>query len=206
VDQPQDSMATVTPSLPDEIADFSRNVIARHSEQWPVSEQVLADEFLAFFGPASFLHFEGMVEFCHLRLQIPVSLAPMPKELRGFNGSYGNKREIFVASEPRIPDTKLHTLLHELREVIERQFQELGSPVASDEDLEVRAEAFASSVQISAVINLVPKIMNGASEIEKKWMRVGAYVGICAVAVLYCFVLASIPHLEDAFADERSQR
>lgn len=203
-DSPEAISGLISPPV-DRIADFCRTVTERHSERWPVSESVLADEFLTFFGLNVFLTFEGMAQFCRSRLQIPVSLAAMPKELRGYNGSYGQNREILIATNQDLPDANLHTLLHELREIIEHEFQRLGSPVArgGHSELEDRAEEFASSVQISATINLIPQILDNASEIEKKWMRVVAYVLIFAVAIFHCSACASLPHIEDAFATER---
>jgi len=192
----------------DEIAEFCRSIIIKYCEHWPVSESVLAEEFLPFFGLDSFLTFEGVAQFCRSRLRIPVAIANMPGELRGFNGSYGEKREIVIAANHDIPDAKLHTLLHELRELIEHGFQKLGKPIVQNgsDDLEDRAEAFASSVQMSATIKLIPKFMDVAAEIEKKWMRIGAYVLTFAGAIFYCFACASIPRIEDAFAAERLRK
>jgi hypothetical protein len=205
-DQSSESISSLIPAPADRIADFCRTVIERHSEHWPITEPVLADEFLAFFGLNSFLIFEGMVEFCQSRLRIPVSLTPLPGEFRGFNDSYGTSRKILIAAKQDFPGAKLHTLLHELREVIEHGFQKLGCASAQGDELEDRAEAFASSVQISAAINKIPEFLDTASEIEKKWKRLGAYVLVFAGAILYCFACASLPRIEDALAAERSDK
>ena len=138
----------------DEMADFCQFVVSRHSKQWPVKEDALAKEFLEFFGVQSllFLTFEAVASLCWERLQIRVSRVSLPKGLKGFNGSYYGRREIVISTDQDLAGiADLHTLLHELREIIERGFEELGHPTADcgDLDLECRAEFFASSVQIS---------------------------------------------------------
>ena len=204
-DQTSDSMSSLIPASADRIGDFCRSVIEQHSEGWPIAEPVLADEFVMFFGLNSFLVFEGMAEFCQSRLRIPVSLAPLPSEFRGFNDAYGENRRILISSNQDFPDAKLHSLLHELRELIEHGFHKLGCPTAEGHELEDRAEAFASSVQISAAIKKLPEFLDNASEIEKKWKRVGAYALIFVGAILYYFACANLPRMEDAFAEQRNK-
>src|SRR5207248_1342141 len=76
---------------------FCRTVISRHSANWPPNENVLAEEIVDFFGIGPFLTLETLVQLCRDHLRIPVSFIELPTELRGYNCSYGNKREIVVS-------------------------------------------------------------------------------------------------------------
>jgi len=142
----------------DRIADFCQTVISRHSEQWPLDENTLAEEFLVFFGLGSLLTFDGIAQLCQDRLRIMVSFASMPTGMRGYNGSYRDKREVLISLSQDFAGAKLHTLLHELREILESGFEKLGRPIANrkDSDLEQCAESFAISVQVCAAYKIFP--------------------------------------------------
>ncbi len=201
----------MTPSERDEIAEFCHAVISRHADHWPITEDLLANEFLEFFGtqPILLLTFQDVVQLCHRRLRIQVSVRQMPTGVKGFNGSYGDRCEIVISTDQELPGlADLHTLLHELREVIEWKFETIGRPTANSEglNLEDRAELFATAVQILAGCQMVPGLLESASEIKRSWLRISAYIGIFAGAALYVFGCFSLPKLEDAFAAQRRAR
>src|SRR5947207_11296918 len=117
----------------DEISDFCQFVLFRHAEQWPVNEVTLAGEFLEFFAvqPLLFLTFEEVARLCRERLQIAASVAPLPGRLKGINISHNGKHEILVSTDQDLAGiADLHTLLHELREIIERGFERRGRATA----------------------------------------------------------------------------
>ena len=195
------------PGKPDPLADFCQSVFAKHSEQWPISEDTLAEGFLAFAR----LHFlpglEEVSGVCRDRLEISVCHTALPDGLRGLNLSYGNKREILISTNQDYHGATLHTLLHELREILEGEFRAMEQPLASDEndDIERRAEEFATLVQVSAAKHALPVVWESASKIERKWLRIGAYVLICFGVLAYAVSCTSITRIEDSLAAQRSR-
>jgi tellurite resistance protein TehA-like permease len=131
----------------------------------------------------------------------------LPEPLRGFNSCYFGKREIVIANDQTFPAATLHTLLHEMREIIEREFADLGWPTvqSKESDFEERAECFATAVQVFAVIQLVPGLLQNASEIQRKWVRIGVYAMIFTGTILYTLTFASLPRIEDAFLIKSTQ-
>src|SRR5258708_33445778 len=93
----------------DALPDFCRAVVSRHSEHWPVREDVLAEEFLTFFGLRSFLTFQEMVHLCQERLRIPVSFLSLPEQLKGHNNTDVDKREIVISLNQDFSVATLHT-------------------------------------------------------------------------------------------------
>lgn len=186
----------------DAVADFCQSVLSRHSEKWPIREETLADEFLAFSNLQFLPGFEEVSRICQDRLQISVALAPLPDGMRGYNGSYRSKREILISTKQDFDGANLHTLLHELREILESGFEKLGRPIANgtNSDLEERAETFAVAVQVRAAHAALPVFLENASEIERKWLRVVAYILCFASAFAYVLSCCSVRQIEDAFA------
>ena len=187
---------------PDAVAEFCRSVLSRHGENWPVSEQALADEFLALVNLEFLAGFEEVSRTCQERLQIQVALAPLPDCMKGYNGTYGCKREILVSSNQDFDGAKLHTLLHELREILECEFEKLGHPISDSENsnLEERAETFATAVQVRAANTALPVLLEYVSAIERKWLRFVAYALCASGALAYVLGCCFIPQIEDAFA------
>ena len=193
----------------DEVARFCEAVISRHSKEWPISEHTLSEEFIEHFRVKTllFLTFEEAARLCQDSLRIPVSLANLPSVLKGLNISYNHQHEIVISTNQGLAAmADLHTLLHELREIIERGFQKLGHSTTADGelDLEARAELFASAVQISAAYKEIPNWVESAAAIERKWLRVLAYLAVFGGATLYTFHCLSLPKIEDSFAAHTS--
>ena len=189
----------------DPVADFCAAVLSRHLQQWPVSEETLADEVLAFSRLSSLPGLEGVSGVCQDRLQISVSFVALPDGMRGYNGSYGSRREILISTNQDFAGAKLHTLLHELREVLESEFERQGRPTANhtNVDLEERAESFAIAVQVRAANAALPGFLEMASTIERRWLRIGAYIFLFIGAIAYVLGCASLQQVESAFAAQR---
>ena len=156
---------------------------------------------MSFHGIAAFRHFDNLTELC-VQLGISVSVRAMPVELRGHNSLYNGDRAITIAERQWFPGAKEHTLLHELRELLEHTFVHLGfSIAASREDLEDRAEQFACMVRASLAGEMTVGWLEQAEQVERKWLRYGAYL-LCVVGGLA--VIAScilLPKLEDQAAE-----
>ena len=180
--------------------------VAERRENWPPGENVLAEQFVSFFGVSAFAHFETLSQLC-VQLGISVSVRPMPSELRGHNLSYNGSRAIVIADDQSFPGANEHTLLHELRELLEDSFVQLGFVVAATpEDLEERAEMFACIVRSHLAQKTMFVWLQQAENVEKKWLRYGAYLlavlgGIALV--VGCFLL---PAFEDRALEYRRQR
>jgi hypothetical protein len=132
---------------PVSLSGFCKTVIAHYSGKWPPNEDAIAHEFVSIFGIDGFLRMDDLERFCQ-KLGIEVSTRELPKPLRGHNCLYDGKSEIVVgtvAGPAAGLGPREHTLLHELRELIEYEFRKLDRPVAATaSDLESRAETFAS--------------------------------------------------------------
>jgi hypothetical protein len=131
----------------------------------------------------------------------------MPSELRGHNSSYNGSRTIAIAEHQSFPGANEHTLLHELRELLEHSFVGLGFAVAANsEDIEERAELFACLVRSHLAQKTIFVWLEHIGYVEKKWLRYGAYfltvLGGIAM-IVGCFLL---PAFEDQALEHRRQR
>lgn len=91
------------------LRDFCMGVISRHAETWPPTEDVLADEFVEWFGASSLMTPTAMKELC-LSKGINLSFNSLPSELHGFNCSFQNKKEIVISEREMVPFGHAHTL------------------------------------------------------------------------------------------------
>ena len=187
------------------VAEFCQRVVTEHSEHWPISEKTLAEEFLAFTGLHLVANLEEVSEVCQSKLGISVSRSSMPDGLRGHNFSYGKERKILIATDQDYYGATLHTLLHELREILESEFRGLDHPIAGSDnaDLEKHAEDFATTLQVTAAFKAVPIFFESAREIERKWLRIGAYLLIILGAIAYTLSCLSTTQIESNLANSR---
>jgi len=182
----------------DPVQAFCQRVFSKHREHWPITEKLLAEEFLGFSGLSLVANLDEVSQVCQNRLGIVVSRTPMPDGMRGHNCSFAGKREIVIATNQDYHAAALHTLLHELREILETEFCSLGHPMVTPEnpDLERHAEDFAGIVQITAAYNLVPVLFGKAPDIERKWARFSVYVLIVLGTLAYFLSCVSTPQIE----------
>jgi hypothetical protein len=180
---------------PKSLHTFTSDVVFRHAAAWPPSEQKLAEEFFDFFGSDSVGSFENLVGLCD-SLGIEVSQAALPEELRGYHHWYEEKRVILVAHDGLILSGQ-HTVLHELREILEHIFKELGYSTAEASLPESSADEFAVYVRVKASLQEWDFLFKAAQTVQSNWARRSAYVliGLGAVITTLGFVL--LPHLED---------
>jgi hypothetical protein len=159
----------------DRLLSFCQTFVERRGS-WPPSEDTLVREFVSFCGITAFGHFDTLTQLC-VQLGVSVFVRPMPSELRGHNSSYNGNRTITIAEQQWFPGAKEHSLLHELRELLEHTFVHLGFAIASaPEDLEKRAEHFACLARSTLAQEMIEDCWRRAEQVERKWMRYSAYL------------------------------
>lgn len=188
------------------ILGFCKTVISRHVEDWPPTEETLAEEFVQWFGLQPFLTRDRLIELC-LSKRVDLSFAPLPHELRGFHCSFQNKTEIVIAQRQTVLGADLHTLLHEFRELLENAFIQLGYATLGAENLlEVQAEHFAVSARMEIAKREIPAFIESAEKIDAKWARYLAYTFIGVVGVIYALTCIFLPQLEEIESQTTRQR
>jgi hypothetical protein len=177
------------------LPDFCAAVVNRHASAWPPTEHQLAQEFLAHFGIARFGFYDALVKWCG-QVGIDVSAREIPHDLRGSNFRYENAMSIVMPTNGGWFISREHTLLHELRELLEHNFRDLEHPIADEDTRESRAEQFAASVRMATFLEFSKDLFKLAGEVRNPLGRACAYglVGLVTVAsVLGC---AGIRQLE----------
>lgn len=185
---------------------FCQAVISRHAEHWPLSEGTLAEEFVNWLGPSSFLSRDALQELCRSK-GVNLSFISLPQELRGVNCSYQDKREIVITEQEAVAFAHLHTLLHEFREILEHSFSELGYATLHAEDsLEVRAEQFAIACRMKEAEKELAVLIEMARNVEKKWARYFVYTLLIVFGAAYLFSCTATPQMEEVFSEAKRQR
>lgn len=188
------TQAPVAP--PDPLTEFCRRFREENRADWPVIEDKLAAAFLQFFK-LDFCPGETLKKLC-LELSIQLSEEPLPKGVKGWNHSYHGERTIIIATDQCIPGASFeHTLLHELRELMEYVFCDLGAATVADRaEQEKRAEQFASSVRMTTACNGIVSVFEGI-HIETAWKRYLAYLAIAMGGLFYFATCALLPYVEE---------
>jgi hypothetical protein len=185
---------------------FCLAVISRHAENWPPTEEILAKEFVSWLGVKPFLTRDAMRELC-LSKGINLSFISLAPELRGFNCSYQDKKEIVISEHENVPFAHLHTLLHEFREMLEYVFVELGYATLTPKDsLEEAAEEFAAIARMETGTREFPAYIKIVGNIETPWHRYLGYALLVIGFVAYMFTCATLPEYEEMIAETRRQR
>jgi len=185
---------------------FCLAVISRHAEKWPPTEQVLADDFVNWFGAKSFMTPTAMRELC-LAKGITLSFVSLPPGLHGVNCVFQDRKEIVITEREVVPFGHVHTLFHEFREMLEDVFVELGhATITPDESLEVTAEEFAMAARMATATRELPAYFKMVSNIEKNWHRYIGFAFLVVFFVSYLLSCAFLPQFEDMMSEARRQR
>jgi hypothetical protein len=179
----------------DPLVPFCREFLSRNLANWPVPEDSLASTFLSQFPVSSYL-LSPNTEMIGAQLAIPVLFRQLPRGLAGYNGAYEEKKEIILPEIELFPGIRTHTLFHELREIIERVFSDLGYPTATGEELEGRAELFAATVRMQAAAQEFKFLFEDIANISPNWLR---WVSIFILSILALTLVAAcgfLPHFE----------
>jgi hypothetical protein len=194
------------PEYPQPLVTFCQGVVSKYAFQWPPEESKLAEAFIAHFSLAKFATFEDQLKLCE-SLGIKVSEAILPENLRGYNCCYGDEREIQIHNGKGYFITREHTVLHELREILEYIFQDMGHPTSKERSaLEARAETFASSVRTNTFTDMWKDILPAAEKIQSKWLSWGAFFLWFLFGFVSVFSLAMLPAFEDHLLDADSRK
>lgn len=191
-----DSLTTITPTQP--LADFCTEFLSCKKEKWPPGEGTLAREFTERFPIGQLSNTEQIVAFAK-ELGIHASLDVLPERMYGFNCSNGEQTLVVLSEQESFPGSREHTFFHELREIMECRFREQGQPTANGQELEKRAELFATEVRLAQMMKVLGPLFDDARTIEQTWKRWFAFAGIIALilgAGAACFFL---PHFEEQF-------
>jgi len=192
-----DSEITIQPPLT--LRGFCQTMVAKHSGNWPPGEEAIAEEFLSFFQVDGVFPLEGPEKLC-ARLGINVSIQALPGGLRGHNCALGEKREIVIGKvegPAMVFGSQEHTLLHELRELIEYEFRKIGYPAAVACDLESRAETFAAMSRARASIKGWEPLFDGIGNIQSKWGWFAVALPFLVMILIDCCSCLLLPLWED---------
>jgi len=193
------------PEYPQPLVTFCQGAVSKFASQWPPEESRLADAFIAHFSLPKLATFESQLKLGE-SLGIRVSEVILPHNLRGHNRCYGNQREIQIHHGKLHFITREHTLLHELREILEYIFQDMGYPTANERSArEVRAETFASCLETDIFGDMLKDIFQVAEGIGSKWKRWGAFFLLALFGIAGLFSIMMFPAFEDQILDAASR-
>jgi hypothetical protein len=166
----------------DQLILFCRDFVSRYPEQ-RVTEALLATHFVLFFELPPIADISNLTEFCN-SVGIALSKETLPPDLIGINGSVGNLRKIIISERVEDLCIQEHTLLHEIRELIEHVFRDLGSSISTPEEMEARASEFASFVMTSSYHSMFESWERDVAGIESPWQLILAALIIGAAQML----------------------
>jgi len=190
----------------DRILAFCKAVISRRGEDWPPTEEVLAEEFVSWLGFNSFATRDALRQLC-LSKGVNLSFLSLPQDIRGFNCSFHDKKEIVICERETAPFADSHTLFHEFREMLEHGFAELGHPTLSPEDfLEVKAEHFAMAARMIAAARELPGFFEIAQSIESKWARYFGYAALVVFGAAHLLSCVFLPQMEEIASEAKRPR
>jgi len=193
------------PEYPQPLVTFCQGAVSKFASPWPPEESKLADAFIAHFSLPKLATFESQLKLCE-SLGIGVSEVILPDNLRGHNCCYGNQREIQIHNGKLHFITREHTLLHELREILEYIFRDMGYPTANERSArEDRAETFASCVEKDIFGDMLKGVFQAAAEIGSKWKRWGAFLLLALLGIAGLFSITMLPAFEEQILDADSR-
>ncbi len=179
---------------------FCQHVVATYTGKWPPSEEFIAAEFVTFFKLGPLVAFSGLADLCS-SLGINVSVTRLPVTLRGHNFAYQETRRIIIAEKTgkaSVFGSREHTLLHELRELIEYEFAKMQSPTAASfKDKEERAEDFAAEVRVLSAYKFFDKTLHTFGNPKWTFGDVCFAVLFGIVMLLYGTACITLPQWED---------
>lgn len=182
-------------TVSDPLVLFCQDFLSSSPQGPPFSEDALARGFISRFPVASFL-MKGTAEALCAKLSIDVYYRELPSDLTGFNGVYGEKREIILSESEDPLGISTHTLYHEIREIIERVFINLGYPTIVDAEKEKRAEEFAIAVRTNSAIKESEFLWDVAFNITSDWLRWISLAALASLIFLEGISIHFLPQME----------
>lgn len=191
-------MTEVAVEAPKTLRNFCLGLCEKHPAKWPPDEHEVAYEFVTYFGLPPLPKLDDYKALA-ARLEIEVFVARLPTGLKGFNSRYQERKQIVLEQLEGAAEhigISEHTLLHELRELVEYEFRREGRSTASGQELEERAELFAKAVRTLAPMPFLADWGGSLLEAKSPWrfLGVGVLIGFGLLHLATCFLL---PHHED---------
>lgn len=170
---------------PDKIRTFCYEFASQNRENWPADEELLADAFASYFELPPLVAGANLEKIC-AKLEIQFVKEKLPDDLLGSNFHFYGKRRIAVNDRPEPMGMKGHTTFHEIRELLEYEFHEIGFPTVEkhSEELEFRADEFALCV-MSGSDEPWDKLTDSASQLRSTWLVFGLIFLIFAVRFIF---------------------
>ncbi|HKF52285.1 MAG TPA: hypothetical protein VKB26_08225 [Candidatus Acidoferrales bacterium] len=195
-----DALATTTETK--NIADFCADVVLRHRENWPPSEDALAQEFVEKFLPELPSSPKRITEIAD-RLGIKTSLRVLPDGMHGFNCSTEEETVILLSEQEAFPGSREHTFFHELREIMEYDFRDQGWATMRGSDAEKRAEQFATWMRMTLFAKDFGHLIEQAQGVKETWKRWLAFAGVVVLFLGVGLGYALLPYFEENFPRTR---
>lgn len=177
----------------DRLRTFCEEYISQNREKWPPSEYELAEAFVLHFGIPFTFRVADLKNFL-IQTNIELIERDLPADLLGANISSGVKRQIFTSTGAEHVPFRVHTVLHEIREVMEADFRGLGFPTTNSRGLDSRADEFSFAVHMSAATPSIQGWVNDPSETTSTWQ---SFASLCFCTVM--FALFGLHSLFGAF-------
>jgi hypothetical protein len=192
----------------DSLKAFCEVYVSEHAHN-PINESHLADAFVKFYGIPPLFDLCSLDEFL-VETNIELRKGDLPLGLLGVNMSFEGKRRIDLSERPEQRYFQVHTVLHEIREIIESDFRPLGFGASeSERDFEHRANEFAFYAIMSSQMSMFKSLFESAYGMESNWQKFGALglIGIgVLVAAVYSFMGAFFPHVTVTASGMRLER
>jgi hypothetical protein len=193
----------------DSLTMFCEVYISQKGRNRPINEWELADAFVKSFEIPPLVDVSGFDRF-FAQTNIELRKANLPPDLLGVHMSVEGKRRIDLSERPEQRYFQVHTVLHEIREIIEKDFCRLEfGTTESEDDLERRANEFAFCGVICSQTDVFKFWFDNAHEMESSWRKWGALsligMGLLFVA-LYSFLGAFLPHVTVTASGMRFER
>ena len=192
----------------DLITDFCEAYVSQHRENWPTDEWELARAFVKFFEAPLLADMTSLQGF-FTQTNIELRKCNLPAGLLGVNMSFEGKRRIDLSQRREQVYFRLHTVLHEIREIIENDFLRLGFSTTNSRNIEDSADEFVFCAVLCSTKDPLENWVKTASEIESKWRRWTILGLICAGAMFFCFwsfIGAFFPHVKVTRSGVRFER
>ena len=164
-------------SKPDLLKEFCRRLVIQYRDKWPISEELLAKEFCEYFALPLFFGSINISEFSQ-KLNIELLEEEIAEDVFGVNFCFNGARMIVLCNRKERYQVQGHTFLHEIREILENEFQLLGTPALTEESKEDAADDFADAAFLFPVQNLFRNLMEKSLQLDKAWKQIVAILGL----------------------------
>ncbi|HTS07858.1 MAG TPA: hypothetical protein VMP68_19955 [Candidatus Eisenbacteria bacterium] len=168
----------------DSLTAFCESYTSQHREDWPTSEYVLAEAFVSHFSIPIVFRMSDLEKFLN-QANIELIQGNSPRDLLGVNMSFGGKRKIFTSQNADHVPFRIHTLLHEIREIIEVEFRRLGFNSTNSIGMDSRADEFSFAVHMFAGMASIQDWAKDASATESTWQSFGSLCIFMVITFLF---------------------